>query len=306
MKSHKQFGCSAVLLLTYTAVAGADVVVTTDGSRINGTIIQLTDGQLTIETQFAGTLEIPADNITAMQYAEQPEVATVDQREEQSHASSRVEWTAVMEAGLLRTEGNTDTAEARGRLDVARKTEEDLLQLFASADFAEKDGERTRNEYKGGAHYERIINEHWFWYTRFDLEHDEFERLDLRSEITAGAGHYFLKRADHELKARAGLGYRYESFDTDDRTDDVVVDFGLDYRVDLAPWLQFRHSTSFLPNIERINDYRLDFDTALILPLQKEALKLKLGVRNEYNSTPQSGVDRLDNTYYANLMFKLK
>jgi len=84
-------------------------------------------------------------------------------------------------------------------------------------------------------------------------------------------------------------------------------ELGLDYRLDITPWAQFTHSTVWAPNIEQLGDYRLTLDTALALPLaNSDVWKLKLGIANEYNSDPQPGFDRLDNTYYANIVLEVK
>lgn len=203
-------------------------------------------------------------------------------------------------------EGNTESLNARGRLDVIRKTKDDLLSFFLSVDYSEQDDLRSQNEYRGGISYENMLNERTFWYTRLEMEFDEFENLDLRSTAAVGLGYYWLRKDDHELKNRLGIGYRHEAFNNDISKDEAVLDLGLDYRVDIAPWLQFTHSTTFSPGFEDFDDYRLDVDTAVILPLQSDKLKLKLGIRNEYNSQPQSGIERLDNTYYANLMLSLE
>ena len=108
------------------------------------------------------------------------------------------------------------------------------------------------------------------------------------------------------MKTRCGVGYRHESF-TDGREDDTgIVDLGLDYRADIFPWSQFLHSSTYSPSFDDISDYLLVLDTALLIPFKAHEWKLKLGVKNEYNSMPQPGVDRLDNTYYANILVELK
>ena len=65
----------------------------------------------------------------------------------------------------------------------------------------------------------------------------------------------------------------------------------------------------FVPDLVRFVDpgsvYRLDLDTAFLLPFRNEVWALKLGVRNAYNSRPASGSDRLDNTFYANVRMDL-
>jgi len=346
---------SVGLWLAAATTARADVVATSDGSRLVGTIERMAEGKLVLLSEIAGRLEIDAAKITAIetdraltieftsgdrligtiaagdqpdgsvmrtalgevpitvanitamwpQGEESPEIAALQKKVEQSAEAAKPQWTASLEAGGLFTEGNTDRLEARGRFDLRRKTDDDLLEFFLAAQYGEQDDERTTNEYRGGVNYENLISERWYWYTRLELEFDEFENLDLRSTAAAGVGYYWLKKPDHELKSRVGFGYRHESYDNGQSQDDAVVDLGLDYRLDLASWLQFTHSADYSPDIEDYGNYRLDLDTALLVPLKGDIVKLKLGMRNEYNSRPQPGLDRLDNTYYANIVLEL-
>ncbi len=337
--------------------AVADTVLTADGSRIVGTIEQLTDGKLTISTEFAGRIEIdsskiksittdrkinvalksgdrlvgvvelPADadaqvvntamgpitidtrDITAIwsESAENPEIVAVRTQLEVEKEAMTPKWTATLEAGGVRTEGNTDTLSARGRFDLRRKTPDDFTKFYLAAEYAEQDDKRNRNEYKGGILYENLLSNRWDWYTRLEMEYDEFENLDLRATATAGVGYYWLKKPEHELQTRIGAGYRHQAYNNGETTDSAVLDLGLDYRLDVTPWVQFTHSTVYSPDVEEFNDYRLTLDTALAVPLgNSDIWKLKLGVTNEYNSQPQPGLDRLDNTYYANIVLELK
>jgi hypothetical protein len=88
--------------------------------------------------------------------------------------------------------------------------------------------------------------------------------------------------------------------------DAAVIDLGLNYRCNLGDWAQFTHAASYAPDFEDFDDYRLNLDTAIVLPFKKDNWKLKFGIRNEYNAKPQSGIVRLDNTYYANVVLDLK
>lgn len=334
----------------------ADTVLFTDGSRIAGSIEQLSGEKIVIATEIGGTLELDATKIAAIttdkpvtvEFAsgdrlvgtielsedesssvmhtalgdvtvpsgqikavwlpgtDSPEVRALKEQAEQTKKALTPECSLTLEGGISRTEGNTDTLDARGRLDVIRKTDDDLLNFFLAADYSEQDNKRSKNEYRGGIKYENMLTNRAYWYARVEMEYDEFENLDLRSTAAAGLGYYWLKRTEHEFKNRAGLGYRHESFDNGTTKDEAVLDLGLDYRVDISPWLQFAHSATYSPGFEDFDDYRLDFDTALVVPLKSDNLKLKLGMRNEYNSRPQGDNERLDNTYYANLMLELK
>lgn len=279
------------------------------GDRLVGTVELPTDTESPIVQTAMGPIDVAVQDITAVwpEGREDPQIAAVRAEAKKAQEAMKPKWSATLEAGAVRTEGNTDTLDARGRFDLRRKTQEDLLKFYLAAEYAEKDKKRDRNEYKGGILYENLLNERWNWYTRLELEFDEFEDLDLRATAAAGAGYYWLKKPDHELQTRVGAGYRHESYDTGETNDDAVVDLGLDYRLDITPWAQFTHSTVWAPNIEELSDYRLTLDTALALPLaNSDVWKLKLGMTNEYNSDPQPGFDRLDNTYYANIVLEVK
>jgi len=291
------------------AVASAEPVTVQfdSGDRLVGTMtVDDTSGTCVMETAL-GPLNVQAGKVVAVWKAgdESPEVLAVRAETEKVRKALTPVWTLKIEAGGNMTEGNTDTLDARGRLDVNRKTQEDLLQFFLAAKYNERDDRRTTNEYRGGVNYENQITDRAYWYTRMEMEFDEFENLDLRATAAAGVGYYWLKREDHEYKTRLGLGYRHESFDNGASRDQGVIDLGMDYRLDVAPWMQFVHSSTYSPAFEEFDDYRLSVDTALLFPLKSEHLKLKLGMQNEYNSRPQRGIDRLDNTYYANLVFEL-
>ncbi len=349
------FACWVALSFAVVVAASADVVVTTDGSRLVGTIEQLAGGKLRIATDIAGVLEIDAAKITSIESTDKlnvqlstgdrlvgpvdasaagsivhtavgdlnvtahqidsvwregsdsPEVLAERARAEVEIAALKPKWGMTIEGGARRTEGNTDTRSANGRFEVRRTTKADLLKMYLAADYREENKKRTENEYRGGVLYENNLRERWYWYVRTEFEHDEFENLNLRATAAAGLGYYWIKKEPHELKTRWGIGYRHESYEDDGGTvNDVVTDLGLDYRIDMAPWLQFTHATTYTPSLETFSSYRLDFDTAFSFPLKKDQWRLKLGMRNEYNSRPDTGLDRLDNTYYTNIVMDLK
>ncbi len=356
MTKHGLRASALGVALLWSVAALADVVTTSDGSRIVGTVERVADGKLTILTEIAGKLVIDTSKVTSISTdnrvnvrvnsgdtlvgkmaesteaaasvvrselgdisiatssivqvwpdgAESPQVTAVREKAQAEIEAAKPKWTVSLEAGASGDEGNTDTLKARGRFDVKRKTQSDLLNLYLAGDYDEQDDRRTTNEYYGGIRYENSLTERWYWYARTELEFDEFENLDLRATAAAGVGYYWLKRPEHELKTSLGLGYRHESYDGDRTEDDAIVDFGLDYRRDLSPWAQFIHSATYSPNIEDTDNYRFTLDTALLVPFKDDRWAWKVGMRNEYNSRPQGDLDRLDNTYYTSIVLSLK
>ncbi len=189
--------CRAILLLAaltfVVTTAVADVVVTTDGSRIVGKLERMDPRGAVIVTDFAGTLTIPADKVAAVttdekvhiafasgdrligklvespdgarvvvqsaigdviverekmtavwpEGADSPEVVAVKQEQQKKLAAITPKWSAALEFGGSRSEGNTDTLDARGRFDVKRKTELDLLTFFLYGNYSESNKNRT-------------------------------------------------------------------------------------------------------------------------------------------------------------------
>ncbi len=277
------------------------------GNRLVGTIVVSPDQESATMHTALGDLPVEAKNMVSAwpEGKESPVLAEVKAEAEKVRLASIPKWTATLEGGGSRTDGNTDTLEGRGRLDVVRKTSEDLLNFYLAGKYSESDKLRISNEYYGGIKYENNITDRRFWYARIELEFDEFEDLDLRTTAAAGGGYYWMKDVPQTLKTLVGFGLRNESYNNGQTTSSAVIDFVVDYRQDLDDWAQFTHITRYSPDFQDTGDYRLDFDTALVFPLKKEEWKLKLGMRNEYNSRPQPGLERLDNTFYANIVMSL-
>ena len=291
------------------ATDGAFSVELASGDRLIGPLKGMPEQHKSVVGSTVGEVEVEWGQVA---YAwpegeDSPELLAVRTEMEAETARYKPKWSATLEAGITRKEGNTDSLESRGKFVVRRKTEADLLKFYAAADYSEINKARNRNEYLGGVFYENAITKRWNWYTRGELEYDEFEQIDLRATAAAGVGYYWLKESDHEFKTRVGAGYRHEAYADGNTSDAAILDLGYDYRLDLRTWAQFTHEVTYSPDVEETADYRLVVDTALAIPLaSSEMWKLKLGVMNEYNSRPRPGIDRLDNTYYANIVLELK
>ncbi len=257
--------------------------------------------------------QLAAEHEQEMQAAEaehQAEVAQIEdehaaevQALEEAAAADDEIWTARIELGLLGKTGNTESLTFFGRAEAKRTTEIERLLFYLQGRYSEQNGVRDTNEVMGGSHIEVDLTDRWYIFGRIDLEYDEFENLDLRATATAGPGYFWIREPDEELKTRAGIGYQHESYDDGSSMDQMIAELGVEYRKELAPWLLFVHSTTYYPTFEDIGDYRIVMDNAGEIPLSSDRRwKLKLGVKNEYDAMPVSGVERMDTTYYANFV----
>jgi len=283
-------------------------VAMASGDTLVGKLDASSEGDTIVVHSEVGDVSIPASKVTLLwpEGAESPEVVAIREKADAELQAVKPKWSAKLEGGVTREEGNSDTLKGRGRFDLRRKTTDDLLHFYLAGRYSEENDVRSTNEYFGGVRYENSLTERWFWYVRTELEYDEFEDIDLRATAAAGGGYYWLKKPEHELKTNLGLGYRHETYSDDRTVDQAVLDLGLDYRLDIAPWAQFTHSAVYTPDFEDFADYRLKFDTALLIPFKDDRWAWKVGMQNDYNSRPQSGLDRLDNTYYTSIVLSIE
>lgn len=260
-----------------------------------------------VQTAF-GDIDVPVAAISAVwpEGGVSPEVEAIQEQvaAQRKEIEARAgKWGLTVEAGWLLKEGNKDLMNARGKLTLQKKSTQDLLKFYLSGEYAEDRDIRNAAEAKAGAYYEYLLTKRFFWFASLDLEYDEFENLDLRLVALTGPGFYWIKEDTHELKTSVGAGYQHEVFMDDTRRDDAILQVAAGYRIDIRPWLRFTNDTAYYPTLESVNDYRLTNDVAVTIPIAaSEVWKFKFGILLEYDSLPRPDFERLDTTYYANLV----
>lgn len=304
----------------------------TTGERVIGQLLydEADDVQQVVGTAF-GDVATDAPSIAGIWRTGDPEPETVVQQELREEQEQQVmtiredyetqleqlretqpalgnNWTARLELGASGATGNVESFGITGRASAKRETEYDRLFLNVGGRYERSEGEDVAENVFGGATLEVDINENLFTYLSAKLERDEFEALEIRSVVTGGLGYFVFREDDHELKLRGGTGFQYESFRDGTSESDIVLELGVDYRADIQTWLTFTHSTTLYPSVEDFaSDYRVISETAGEIPIGgTEAWKLRAGMRNKYNAMPRPGIDRLDTTYFLNMVYDWK
>jgi len=168
---------------------------------------------------------------------------------------------------------------------------------------ASQDGERSADELRGQASYERTLAEKSFWYVRADAGYDNFRELDLIALGSAGLGRRFLKDDKGSLDIRAGLGYRQEETSGLGQEDvsSAALDAGLSYERDLG-WGQLRIQIDVTPSLEDLADLTLRHEASLeLLGGKDNPLSLRIGLLQDYRSDDDT---KLQNTYFARLVYR--
>ncbi len=331
-----------VSALTLPYAAWGDEVVLQDGSRLIGTVTQVIDGSVTIETDFAGTItvdkslvkgirtdepksvQLPSGDraIGKLDYSRSGQKVTTDTVGDISIDLNQVDavwaagqphpamlaqlpkWYGSLELGLDGQTGNSERIAINGRAEVHRDTPTDRMMIYAQGRSSRENGEDTVKEVLGGISLEIDLDDDWFVFAKSELEFDKLEDLDLRATVTGGVGYFAIREPGHELKLRAGLGFQHESFSTGESNDFAIGELGLDYLLEIAPWLLYTLHATYYPTFEDIADYRVVLENAVAIPLSpKEDWRLRIGMRNDYDSMTKGDTEHLDTYYFMNIVW---
>ncbi len=340
----------AALFTCSTTVLSAGKIETKDGSVINGKILSVEGGVISIQTAYAGKIEVKQEQVLSFSSDETINVATqggntfvgtvsgeagnikiaadggtfetsvenvsaVWQPGEDSPKEKALKAEIVANERKWKFDAGVDISGRTGNADrsavgiaaaAVLESKMDRLGFYVSVDQAEDDGNTTADEIKGGVDYSSFFSDSLSWYARGEMEKDEIELLDLRSTVAFGIGKHVIRKDDQKLEFRAGLAYRYESYQDGSNVESPGLDFSLIHFKDLG-WGTLNNLLNYNPSVEDFGNFRVYHESSLDLPVGTgEFWKLRIGVSNDYNSEPIGGLDELDTTYFTRLLLSWK
>jgi len=84
------------------------------------------------------------------------------------------------------------------------------------------------------------------------------------------------------------------------------MDFGFEYSHKIKDLLSLESDISIIPSVEKLSDYLISKDTALVIPLDKDSnWNLRTGLDGTYNSTPAKSKEELDLKYYMRIIYRI-
>lgn len=344
------------LLGVLVASARADTVILKDGSVIHGKALDIAGGILTITTDFAGDLSIKQNKVASFETDDQVFVKTdnnstllgkVDQRpsglivasengsyttkietiksswpqgaEDPEVAALRHHWVIELTTDITGKSGNSTGFGGAAGAVASLTGPTDTLKFYGSASHVVADGQTSEDTYKGGVEYNAFFSERLSWYASTELMQDNVKDIALRASALGGIGYNAIRSAKQDLQFRAGLSYRYETYDTPQEYDaennplpgppnfsSAGLNLALSHRLDVGTWGVMKNSISYVPSFQDINNYVIDHDSNFTLPLGgSKTWGLRFGVTNEYVSKPVDDTKRLDTTYYLRFVYNV-
>jgi len=324
------------------SVASADIVHTTDGAQLIGTIQLIDKGVIHLETAYAGVLKIKQDQVESFQ-SDAPRVvrlasgtvmsgpiasnggdsiriqskdgvletsttkvaaAWAPTAEDPEIVRNRREWRYEASVDLTGKKGNSDKFRLGTSFDAELKGPNDTLAFFFDYEQAEDNGDKTEDRTAGGASYESFFSEVLGWYVRTELENDPIDNIKLRSTNAAGLSYRLINKDHQTLVARSGLGYRYTAYENDQEDESsATIDFGLAHTYQFINHFKMKNDLTFVPSIDDFSAYRVVHDSGFEVPVGSgDNWKVRMGIKNEYESDT-TAEEKMDTTYYTKMVY---
>jgi putative salt-induced outer membrane protein YdiY len=199
-------------------------------------------------------------------------------------------WEGSFELGLDGTEGNSRTFNFRFGFDAKRKTDRDVFSMDLDYNRKTSGSEETANRFFFEWRYEWLIEDsRWTLFVHGTDDYDEFRPYDVRVSVDAGVGRKFIDTKQPSFLGRFGAGAAREVGGPDDEYV-PELNFGLDYSHKISDRQKLTATVEYMPNVTEFSDCRINSKVGWEVLLDEEPnLKLKVGVRDRYDSTPGDG-----------------
>lgn len=343
MKSKLLFKSAiGVLIASFaTALLMADVVETTDGARLVGTVKKIDGGKVILGTSYAGDIKIDQASVKSITMDEPLVIrlqgGTTMEGTVTTSAGGQVAIagqdgtinTTVDKIATTWAPGGTDPAVAalqrkwayEAALDITGKAgnkeqlgtavamratlagSKDKLQFYTAYNRQETDSVKSADQFKAGVDYANNFKGHMSWYVRNEGGFDRIKDIDLYNVSAAGIGYDFIKKPNQTLTGRGGLSFRYEGYKNPLTTDvkSAGLDFGLNHSYQFET-MKMTNALTFVPSFDDFANYRAIHDSFFEMPISGGFWKLRVGLSNDYTSEPAPGVKSMDTTYYTRLV----
>ena len=274
---------AVVALETETPV----VAVLEDGSRLEGRVTSGPEpGVLRLASGALGeAVDLPAARIVALNPPEVP----------------AVRLTGSASAGLVVTDGNTDTRSLYAEGQLVARTVENRFTVGLQVRESENDGETTAENARASFEYDHFLTERWYFATGVLASRDEFQDVSLRTALSASSGYQFLDTERTRLAVE--LGASYVNVDRSDGEDEgyPAARWSLDLERELAAErvTLFHQQEGFL-GLESGDDLFIRSRTGLRFSLWGGFIA-STQLHLDYDESPGPGLESTDRAVLVNL-----
>lgn len=312
--------CWLVAML-WAAAGHAGVLSLDNGDRISGELVSIGDGQVRWRSELFGEISVPQVNVRSIDARGLYEIG-IDANRELNGCQVQVlpegqrlnceqgmvelpSWRSVERLSALPLPQH-DRWRSTGDIAIAAKSgsgnvEEDRLdidmlielrrnqyrhQLLVEYDFQETNDTQVSDRRRYRYQFDLFINDRWFYNTELGWERDRFADLVGRGTVAVGLGYQFFDTDLLRLSLKGGPAYLTEHFRVDSDREVVAGYLATDFRLQLnALGLEFFHRNQLLQSFDQGEDWELETDTGLKLPIIGR-LNAFTQLEYDYDNTP--------------------
>lgn len=317
-------------LLVGAVAADAGVLILQNGDRISGELIVISAGQLRWQSDMAGEISVPQENVLSIEARDLFEVE-LDAHRQLSECQLQVRGDAVQLLNCKEGESqvgswkyvnnvsarpftarevwrNTGYISASAK-DAAGNTKEQDLQLdfkisarrgsirhtaSATYDTQRQADIKTQDDRKAEYQYDYFVSDKWYVNGLLNWERNVFQDLEARRLTAAGLGYQFFDTDFVRLSVNGGLGYAVEQYVSDADRKALVFRENTDFTYRLnALGLQFFHRNTYLQLFDRGSDWRIQTETGFKLPVVGR-LTAQTKLKFDYANIPADGAHAMD------------
>jgi putative salt-induced outer membrane protein YdiY len=216
-------------------------------------------------------------------------------------------WSLEADVGLASAQGNAHTTTVNSGATAQRttgldETTLDLEQIYSTQESREPFG-TTANSMRGGAHYQRNLSSHFFFFGAAGVEFDEFQDLDLGTLLGGGFGWQVIKNERHSWDIGAGGNWYREKFATDlvRNSGEINLSEESDHKVNTL--LRIHQGFYFFPNLSQSGEFRIRATAGVELRVT-DLLAFTFLVSSRYLSNPLPGHKKNDLLISTGLRFR--
>ena len=286
-------------------------VETKDGQKAVGPVTT-SDGKLEVATKTAGTVALPADNITVIR--NDAEQTAFDKA---MHPGLLEGWKGGVNIGFGLTAGNSRTENLGLAFDAVRTGHRDKLTIYQNTVYATNNApgaspSTTADLKQGGVRYDRDLNSRLFAFLGTDFMSDGIQGLNIRAVGAAGLGYHLIKSDSTTLDILGGPAYTHENY-TDSLPapatgtytlihNTLAIQVGDEFMHKIGKSTVITQNFYIFPNIHPTGDYRATFNFGTVTKINSW-----LGWQNSFGdifvTNPPTGKRQNDILFTTGLNF---
>ncbi len=323
-----------------THLALGDEVVFKNGDKLTGTITSLDGGKLTVHTLEAGDVKVDTGAIgtfstdhpvdlrlsdgTTMSHkvdADAPGLVALEggllgnQHISLSDIDAinppKTAWTGDIKFGGLLIRGNTSSETINFGLDIARKTQKDVISLGASYLYGRTKDRTTglhtstADNWQVDAKYEYNFTKRFYGFAEAAVSRDRLAFLDLRFNPAAGVGYRWVTDPDLTFATEGGLAWVYEHYTNGSPTrEDISLKLAYHLTKKFNDKVALFHDMEYFPSIENGRNFIVNTDLGVRATLTTHFFtEFKFVL--DYDSTPAIGALKTNTRYELNVGYNL-